>query len=75
LSSSSDEGFGAHDVCAPPASDKSFDPKAIVENPDFALPFSGLEKKVRSHLPERPGRCCAQMTPDPFFQRIPKGDL
>jgi len=27
-----------------------------------------LEKGVRTHLPERPGGCCAQMSPDPFFQ-------
>lgn len=26
------------------------------------------EKGVRTHLPERPGGCSAQMSPDPFFQ-------
>ena len=26
-----------------------------------------LEKGVRTHLPERPGGCLAQMSPDPFF--------
>jgi len=25
------------------------------------------EKGVGTHLPERPGGCCAQMSPDPFF--------
>ncbi len=27
-----------------------------------------LEKGVRTHLPERPGGCSAQMSPEPFFQ-------
>ena len=44
-----DDGFGAHDVIVPAAGDKAFDPKAIVEDPDFVLPFSDDDMLARKH--------------------------
>ena len=44
-----DDGLGAHDVFAPPAGDKAFDSKAIVEDPDFVLPFSDEDLLARKH--------------------------
>lgn len=44
-----DDGFGAHDVFAPAADDKAFDPKAIVENPEFVLPFTDEDMLARKH--------------------------
>ncbi len=34
-----DDGFGAHDVLVRPGKGKAFDPRSIVEDPDFVLPF------------------------------------
>jgi hypothetical protein len=46
-----DDGFGAHDVFAPTADDKAFDPKKIVEDPDFVLPYSDDDMLTRKHTP------------------------
>ena len=44
-----DDGFGAHDVFAPAAGDKAFDPKEIVEDPEFVLPFTDEDMLARKH--------------------------
>ena len=44
-----DDDFGAHDVFTASVDDKSFDPKAIVEDPEFVFPFSDEEMLARKH--------------------------
>jgi hypothetical protein len=44
-----DEGFGAHDIFAPTADDKSFDARKIVEDPEYVLPFTDDEMLARKH--------------------------
>jgi hypothetical protein len=44
-----DDGFGAHDVLVRPGKDKPLDPRSIVADPDFVLPFSDEEMLARKH--------------------------